>query len=115
MVPDPDMAPYSEFGPGTVPEMYLYNSDSTHFDLLVENNSRLAVMGFISIEKEKEVEEVKEDKEEKDVRETKVNKIQDKSQGAGICSKEQWQTIASTENPQDKDHSRRTCKKTFFF
>ena len=32
--PDPIMAPKSEFAPGTVPHMYLYNSDSTHYDLL---------------------------------------------------------------------------------
>ena len=111
--PDPDMVQYSEFGPGTVPEMYLYNSDSTHFDLLVENNSRLAVMGFISMEKEKEVEEVKEVKERKELRETMVNKIPDNSQGAGICSKEQWQTVASTKKPQDKDPSFQICKKVF--
>ena len=51
------------------------------------------------------MEEVKEVKEGKEVRETKVNKIPDTGQGAGICSKEQWQTIASTKKPQDKDHS----------
>ena len=67
--PDPDMAPYSEFRPGTVPEMYLYNSDSTHFDLLVENNSRLSVLGFISIREESEV-RVKETEASQGVRES---------------------------------------------
>ena len=35
--PDPDMTQYSEFAEGTVPPMYLYNSDNTHFDLLIED------------------------------------------------------------------------------
>ena len=106
VVPDPVMAPYSEFGPGTVTEMYLYNSDSTHFDLLVENNSRLAVMGFISIGKEKEVEIV-------EIKETKVSQGPKMSQGAGIGSKDQWHTVASTKKPQDKDHSCPNCEKSF--
>ena len=54
--PDPEMAQYSEFGQGTVPDMLLYNSDSTHYDLLVKDNSRLAVLGLISISEEKEAE-----------------------------------------------------------
>ena len=48
--PDPEMAPFSEFAEGTIPHMFLYNSDNTHYDLLVEDNSRLAVLGLISME-----------------------------------------------------------------
>ena len=54
--PDPEMAQYSKFGQGTLPDMLLYNSDSTHYDLLVKDNSRLAVLGLISISEEKEAE-----------------------------------------------------------
>ena len=59
--PDPKMAQFSDFPPGTVPDMYLYNSDNCHFDLLVADNSRVAVLGLISMDrvetniKEKEV------------------------------------------------------------
>ena len=44
----------SEFSPGTVSDMYLYNNDNCHYDLLVEESSRLAVFGLISIPKEEE-------------------------------------------------------------
>ena len=107
VVPDPDMAPYSEFGPGTVSEMYLYNSDSTHFDLRVENNSRLAVMGFISIGEETEVERIEENK-------TKAIQSLKESQGPRMCSKEQWQTKVSTKDSQDNNtNSCQTCIKRF--
>ena len=95
--PDPDMSPYSEFSPGTVPEMYLYNSDSTHFDLLVENNSRLAVMGFISLGEEKEIKKVKEKETEvsqgsrASPEEGYIPRARE-SQAAGQGRKEQWQT-----------------------
>ena len=46
------MARYSDFSSGTVPDMLLYNSDNCHFDLLVEDNSRLAVFGLISMGEE---------------------------------------------------------------
>ena len=50
MCPDPEMSQYADFPPGAVPDMYLYNSDNCHFDLLVADNSRLAVLGLISME-----------------------------------------------------------------
>ena len=40
--------------------MYLYSSDNCDFDLLVADNSRLAVLGLISMEKEAVVDQVKE-------------------------------------------------------
>ena len=48
--PDQEMSQYSDFPAGAVPDMYLYNSDNCHFDLLVADNSRLAVLGLISME-----------------------------------------------------------------
>ena len=45
--PDPDMAAESEIKFGKwAPDMYLYNSQETHYDLLVAENSRLA-MGIL--------------------------------------------------------------------
>ena len=58
--PDPKMAASSEFAPGTVPDMFLYNSANSHYNLLVEDNSRLAVLGLISMGEVKEVKEHKE-------------------------------------------------------
>ena len=57
--PDPDMARFSDFPPGTVPDMLLYNSENCHYDLLVEDHSKLAVMGLISLGEEKKFEELK--------------------------------------------------------
>ena len=108
ITPDPEMAPYSEFCTGTVPEMYLYNSDSTHFDLLVQNNSRLAVLGFISVGNEKKV-------ERKEERETKASSDPRENQGAKKGSVEQWQTICSSKEPLNKgENSCITCKKIFY-
>ena len=53
VVPDPEMVESSEFSPGTVPDMFLYNSDNNHFDLLVEDISRLAVSGLITMSEER--------------------------------------------------------------
>ena len=64
--PDPEMAGYSEFNPGTVPDMLLYNSDNNHYDLLVEDSSRLAVLGLITLGTEKEY--------EKDIKENVLGK-----------------------------------------
>ena len=71
------MAPFSEFAEGTIPHMFLYNSDNTHYDLLVEDNSRLAVLGLISMEDNimEEKKEMVKDMEEKDVQ---VKEVQDK-------------------------------------
>ena len=103
------MAPHSEFRTGTVPEMYLYNSDSTHFDLLVENNSRLAVLGFISVGKEKEV-------DMREGRETKASPDPQDNQGAKKGSEEQWQTIfPSKQSKNQVENSCNACKKLFFF
>ena len=49
------MSGFSEFNPGTVPDMLLYHSDNNHYDLLVEDNSRLAVLGLIYLGEEKEI------------------------------------------------------------
>ena len=42
--------------------MFLYNSDNCHYDLLVEENSRLAILGLITMEEE-EVKAVEGEKE----------------------------------------------------
>ena len=55
------MARFSDFAPGSVPDMFLYNSDNSHYNLLVEDQSRLAVLGLITLEGEKEIEVIKED------------------------------------------------------
>ena len=72
--PDPDMAKLSDFAPGTVPDMYLYNSDNCHYDLLVEDNSRLAVLGLVTLGEGKEVEEKEAAMKKMD--ENEVNKIE---------------------------------------
>ena len=46
------MAQTREFALGTVPDMYRYNSDNCHYDLLVDDNSRLAVLGLMTMEEE---------------------------------------------------------------
>ena len=82
--PDPNMTKYSEFMPGTVPDMLLYNCDNVHYDLLVEDNSRLAVLGLISMEEGKEL-----DKKEVEVNEAEVEtEVKNKKQ-----SEEQWKTV----------------------
>ena len=96
--PDPDMTQYSEFAQGTVPEMYLYNSDNTHFDLLIEDNSRLAVMGLISMGEEQVVKEVKEvDKEvqEKEVQEKECDSHTDKAD-LEVLQNLEWKTVKSS-------------------
>ena len=46
--PDPTMAKHAQFPLGTIPDMALYNEDEVHYDLLVEDDSRLALIGLIS-------------------------------------------------------------------
>ena len=41
------MAASAHFPKGWVPDMYLYNSDQTHYDLLVAENHRLALLGLV--------------------------------------------------------------------
>ena len=76
--PDPEMSRSCDFAPGTVPDMMLYNSANTHYDLLVEDTSRLAVMGFISMGEGKEV------KEMQDVKEKEVQGVKEKEVGEGV-------------------------------
>ena len=45
--PDPTMADSAHFPKGWVPDMYLYNSDQTHYDLLVAEDHRLALLGLV--------------------------------------------------------------------
>ena len=60
--------------------MLLYNSDNTHYDLLVPDNSRLAVLGFIAMGEYREVKEVQkvQEKEEQKVQEKQVLEFQEK-------------------------------------
>ena len=45
--PDPEMAETAHFPKGWVPDMYLYNSDQTHYDLFVSEDHRLAFLGIV--------------------------------------------------------------------
>ena len=45
--PDPTMSDSAHFPKGWVPDMYLYNSDQTHYDLLVAEDHRLALLGLV--------------------------------------------------------------------
>ena len=88
-MPCPDMVDYSEFTQGTVPDMYLYNSDNCHYDLLVEESSRLAVFGLIdmgTVKKSKELE----DKEKEDRSNKEENGGWNKSEGKGDGN---WKTV----------------------
>ena len=81
--------------PGTVPHMYLYNSDSTHYDLLVEDNSRLAVLGLISMEEDKVFQE---NKPEETVLKEKTTEIEEgkdmeEKHGEGQRTEYQWTTV----------------------
>ena len=59
--PDPAMADTAQFPKGLVPDMYLYHSDQTHYDLLVSEDHHLALLGMIVTQKDiKEPEIVKE-------------------------------------------------------
>ena len=83
--PDPDMGRFSEFPPGTVPDMLLFNSDNCHYDLLVEDHSRLAVMGLITFGQDKKCEEIK------------VNKPVEKSENHKVKGVEElWKTVKSS-------------------
>ena len=93
--PNPIMAPKSEFATGTVHHMYLYNSDSTHYDLLVEDNSRLAVLGLISMEEDKVFQE---NKPEETVLKEKTTEIEEgkdmeEKHGEGQRTEYQWTTV----------------------
>ena len=87
--PDRVMAGHCEFAPGTVPDMYLYNSDNTHYDLLVLDNSRLAVLGLISMEKDKLQEKVV---QEKGIQEKGFQEIEDKNVEVKQ-TKDEWKTV----------------------
>ena len=45
--PDPELASTAHFPKGLVPDLYLYNSDQAHYDLLVAEDHRLALLGLI--------------------------------------------------------------------
>ena len=46
--PDPEMAKTAHFPKGLVPDMFLYNSDQNHYDLLVSEDHRLTLLGLIA-------------------------------------------------------------------
>lgn len=46
--PDSELANNAHFPKGLVPDMYLYNSDQNHYDLLVSDNHHLALLGLIT-------------------------------------------------------------------
>ena len=48
-MPDPEMSRHAEFKLGKcVPDMALYHNDESHFDLLVKDDSRLALLGLLA-------------------------------------------------------------------
>ena len=48
ILPQPEVAHFAEYKPGHFPPMQLYHSTETHFDLLVPDNSRLALNGLLA-------------------------------------------------------------------
>ena len=49
VTPDPKMSNHAEFKFGKcVPDIALYHRDETHFDLLVRDDSRLALLGLLA-------------------------------------------------------------------
>ena len=49
VTPDPEMSNHAEFKFGKcVPDIALYHRDETHFDLLVRDDSRLALLGLLA-------------------------------------------------------------------
>ena len=105
--PDPDMTKYSEFSPGTVPDMLLYNCDNVHYDLLVEDNSRLAVMGPITMGEVKELEE-KVEKVEK--LKGEENDIKDKLVGGEEKREGQWKTVGQKKSNASVHPVKKTSK-----
>ena len=64
--PDPVMAASAHFPKGWVPDMYLYHSDQTHYDLLVAENHRLALLGLVGGKGKKEEEKKTNDTDKMD-------------------------------------------------
>ena len=96
--PDPEMTQYADFPPGAVPDMYLYNSDNCHFDLLVADNSRLAVLGLISMEgASMEIKEKVFQVEEKGSKGVHENKVHEGGKGE---VDDQWKTVQGSKNPK---------------
>ena len=52
--PDPVMAATAHFPKGWAPDLYLYNLDQTHYDLLVAEDHRLALLGLVASKYESE-------------------------------------------------------------
>ena len=52
--PDPEMASTAHFPRGWVPDMYLYHGFQSHYDLLVAENHRIALLGLVGTTKEAE-------------------------------------------------------------
>ena len=53
--PDPEMTKFAIFPKGFVPDLFLYNSDQSHYDLLVAEDHKLAILGLVKspqVEKE---------------------------------------------------------------
>lgn len=91
VTPDPEMAKQAEIKFGKfVPDMALYHSNDTHFDLLVSDDSRLALLGFL-LGTENDVIEEKELKDE-----SKPN--------------EEWITVRNKRSLSHKSHSYKEIK-----
>ena len=50
--PDPEMASTAHFPKGWVPDMYLYHGFQSHYDLLVSESHRIALLGLVGVTKE---------------------------------------------------------------
>ena len=74
--PDPDMAATAHFPKGWVPDMALYNSDQSHYDLLVEEDHRLALLGLVGTKTQNKTEKKTKDKHDANV-DTAINEADD--------------------------------------
>ena len=62
--PDPEMASTAHFPKGWVPDMYLYHGFQSHYDLLVAESHRIALLGLVGATKEAEVKTENEQKQQ---------------------------------------------------
>ena len=60
--PDPEMTKFAIFPKGFVPDLFLYNSDQSHYDLLVAEDHKLAILGLVEFPQE-EKEHITDEKE----------------------------------------------------
>ena len=82
--PDPEMSASAHFPKGWVPDLYLYNSDQTHYDLLVAEDHRLALLGLIGSKSQKIHEQIVINEENDDLSSVPNN---------GSVPNDSWQSV----------------------